>query len=187
MKKNLFLLTICALFSLTNVMAQSHTNEHENSEHSEHSELKKFTMAISIGHTYLKTIEENDHGLNVLPTFGLDIEYWFTKKWAVGFKGDIEIATYIIEHKDNEVEIERERPMILTTPVFYKPWNNGFVFMLGPGIEIEKSENFFVTRMGVAYDMHLPHNMFVSPELVYDIKGGYINSLTAAIGIGIRL
>ncbi len=185
MNKNIFIYILSvSIFCFSFNSFSQDTEEHNVNKHSE---FKRFSVAVNIGHGYLKTIQENDNGLNVLPTYGLEVEYWINKKWAVGFKGDIEIATYIIEKRENEVEIERERPLILTTPVFFKPWEtNGFIFMLGPGIEIEKEENFFVVRMGVAYDVHLSHNWYVAPELIYDIKGGFINSFTAAIGFGKR-
>ena len=147
--------------------------------------MKHFRAAIGIGHGHIPTASNEENNFLVLPIWGLDLQYWFNEKWAIGFKGDVEIAIYIIEDKDKESHLERENPIILTTPLFFSPWeNNGWVFFLGQGVELEGDHNFFVLRSGVGYEVHLPNNWDVSPEFIYDIKGGYVNSFTIAIGIG---
>lgn len=58
--------------------------------------------------------------------------------------------------------------------------------MIGPGMELEKHENFFVMRFGVAYDFELGKHWDVAPEIIYDFKNGHINSFTFAISFGKR-
>lgn len=165
----------------------SYSQSHMDEYHAETEEFKHFRVAMNIGHGYIPSASKENNTAVVLPTWGLDLEYWFTEKWGMGFKGDVEIANYIIEREGEEEHIEREKPLILTTTAFIKPWEtNGFIFFAGPGIEIEKEENFFVTRLGVAYEMHLPHHWDVAPEFIYDLKSGFVNSYTIAIGIGKR-
>lgn len=177
-------LVFAFFFGLTfmSVNGQDHDG-HDDDKH----EFKHFRIAMSIGHGYIPTATKQDASFLVLPTWGVDFQYWRNEKWAIGFKGDLEIANYIIDDKDNENQLERESPLILTTPIFYSPWEeNGVVFLMGPGVELEGDHDFFVVRMGVGYEMHLPRNWDVAPEVIYDLKGGYVNSFTLAIGIGRR-
>lgn len=178
MKKSILIATFL-LFQVS-INGQNH-EEHITEEH----EFKHFRAAIAIGHGHIPTASKENSGFLVLPTWGFDLQYWFNEKWAFGFKGDLEIANYIIEDKEGENQLERENPIILTTPVFYSPWeNNGWEFFMGPGVELEGEHNFFVWRTGVAYEFHLGKGWDFAPEVIYDLKGGYVNSFTIAFGVG---
>ena len=67
--------------------------EHENSEHQEeeHASSKKHAISFAFSHTHINSAKENDKGSNwiVAPSFGLNYNYIFNPKWAIGLHSDI--------------------------------------------------------------------------------------------------
>lgn len=182
MKKHIkFLFTILLLLVVCQpLFSQSHSEEESH-------DFKHFRLSAAIGHAYIpKAISENSSVI-VIPTFGLDLQYWFSHKWGIALKNDLEIATYFVENKnENSNELIRKNPVIMAIPVLFSPWNNHFTFILGPGIEFEEHENFSVFRMGVGSEFEIGNHWDFAPEIIYDLKDGHINSLTFAIGVGKR-
>lgn len=176
---NYLLIAIVLLFSVS-LIGQEH---HEEETH----ELKHFRIAAAIGYSYIPEAKTEASTFLLIPIFGLDIQYWFSHKWGIALKNDIEIADYLVESNSDKVEVVREYPIIMALPVLYSPWENrGFNFILGPGIEFDGHTNFFVLRMGVGSEFEIGNHWDFSPELIYDLKNGHINSLTLAIGVGKR-
>ncbi|SNR33543.1 hypothetical protein SAMN06265371_101407 [Lutibacter agarilyticus] len=175
----IYLLSFLFLFT-GNIFGQSQ----ENLSHSEHG-LKNFRVAINLGHVFIPSALISDKKFAVLPVLGLDVQYWFSHKWGVGLKNDIEIANYFVE-RDDETILERENPVIVSLPVYFSPWDNGVTFLLGPGIELDDHENLSVFRIGVGYEIEVAHHWDFAPEIVYDLKNGHINAFTIAIGVGKR-
>ena len=171
---------ILGLFMSTNLYGQSHENE-------DHHEFKNFRVAVALGHAYIFEASSVNTNLLIIPTIGLETQYWFSHKWGLSLKGDIEIANYLVEDKDNNSNtLVRENPVILALPVLFSPWENHFTFILGPGIEFEEHENFSIFRMGVGSEFEFGNHWDFAPEIIYDLKDGHINSLTLAIAIGKR-
>ena len=177
---NYILITIALLFSVSLIGQEPHEEETH--------EFKHFRVAAAIGHAYIPEAKTDTDTFLLIPTFGLDLQYWFNPKWGIALKNDIEIADYIVEGNDGENnEIAREYPIIVAIPVLFSPWENrGFNFILGPGIEFEDHEDFFVIRVGFGSEFEIGNHWDFSPELIYDLKNGHINSLTLAFGIGKR-
>lgn len=151
-------------------------------------EFKHFRVAAAIGHAYIpKAKFENSSGV-IIPTFGLELQYWHNPKWGITLKSDLEIATYSVESKNDntEAELVREYPVIVALPVLFSPWDNNLTFILGPGIEFEEHTNFSVLRIGVGTEVEFGNHWDFAPEIIYDLKNGHINSLTIAIGVGKR-
>ncbi len=164
----------------SNLFAQSHAEE-------EHHEFKRFMAAVNIGHSYSPgaSFEGKDY-FGIIPAWGLDLQFWFNRKWGLALKGDIEIARYTLEDKGTEEVLERENPKILSLPVLFRPFEEGLTFLLGPGIEFDAHHNFNVLRFGVGYEFEFPGHWGFAPELVYDLKDAHYNAFTIAIGVGKR-
>lgn len=178
-------LLIVLLFLNLKTYSQEHSLVvgHDVDVHSTNNEFKHFRIAATMGHGYIPSATTSDTKLVVLPTWGLDVQYWFNTRLAVGFKSDIELASYFVDVNSEETLI-RENPVILSLPIFYSPYGKDLVFLLGPGVELEGHEDFFVFRMGVGYELHLARGWDFTPEFVYDLKDGHINALTLSVGIG---
>lgn len=170
------------LFLLMGIV--SYGQEHHNETHHE---FKNFRIAAAIGHAYIPDAKTASDQFVMIPTFGLEFQYWFSHKWGLGLKSDLEIANYVIQDSNGNVDYVRENPVIMALPVLFSPWENrGFNFILGPGVEFEGHENFFVFRAGFGSEFEVGNHWDFAPEIIYDLKNGHINSLTIAIGIGKR-
>lgn len=147
----------------------------------EHENFKHFRISPVISHTFIPTTTSEGDKTVIVPTFGLDLEYWVNEKWGFGFHNDIELETFEIE-KDHEIYVEKEFPLVLTFDALYK-FKEHWVFVLGAGAEFEKNEKLFIMRAGLEYEIEFGNHWDVSPTIVYDHRSN--NSSTWGIGIGI--
>lgn len=181
MKRNSILLSIAFLLSINaSLFAQQHEEEQE------HEVIKHHMVALVIAHTHIPKGYQSSKGTEILivPSWGLNYDYWFNTTWAIGLHADMEIATYIIED-DTGTDLERERPIIISIVGSYKPWK-GLMFGVGFGKEFEPHHNFWVYRFGVEYGIKLPHHWDIGPALVFDFKENLYDSWTIGLGIGKR-
>lgn len=154
----------------------------------DHHDFKHFRISALIGHAYIPEAKSESDDFVAIPTFGFDIQFWFNHKWGIALKNDLEIANYLVESNNSEsIDIARKYPVIIALPALFSPWkNNHFTFILGPGVELASSGNFSVIRMGVGSEFKIGNDWDFSPELIYDLKDGHINSITLALGVGKR-
>ncbi len=186
MTKNIMLFSHLFMLVLLVLSSPIYGQSHDEIVIHKH-EFRNFRMAVNLGHGYIPSATTADNKFVVLPVWGLDFQYWFNSKWGIALKNDVEIANYFIEVTGKSSEtLERENPVIISLPVLFSPWENGFTFLLGPGIELESGHNFSIFRLGVSYEFELSGHWDFAPELVYDLKDGHINALTIAIGVGKR-
>lgn len=181
MKSKISILSVFLILAVQFVFGQEH-------EIDNHHEFKHFRLSALLGHAYIPEAKSETDEFVAIPTFGFDIQYWFNHKWGVALKNDLEIANYLVEAKDSgSSAIVRQYPVIIALPILYSPWERThFTFILGPGIEIAHGANFSVIRMGVGSEFKIGNDWDFSPELIYDLKDGHINSLTLAVGVGKR-
>ncbi len=181
MKSKISIISVFLICAVQFVFGQEH-------EIDDHHEFKHIRLSALLGHAYIPEAKSEADEFVAIPTFGFDIQYWFNHKWGVALKNDLEIANYIVEAKNGESsDIARKYPVIIALPVLYSPWDKShFTFILGPGIEFDSSKNFNVIRMGVGSEFLIGNDWDFSPELIYDLKDGHINSLTLAVGVGKR-
>ncbi len=167
---------IFSFSALVFVQAQEHADiPHKSAPH--------FRIAGLIGHTFIPTTP-NGHNRTIIPSWGFDIEYWFSHKWAIGLHNDMEIQSFVIERGQDEF-LEREYPLVLTLDALYNI-KNGLVLQFGPGYEIEKNESFFLIRAGLEYEIEMNHHWDISPTIFYDNRFNANDTWTVALGIGKR-
>ncbi|WP_281777710.1 hypothetical protein [Croceibacter atlanticus] len=61
---------------------------------------------------------------------------------------------------------------------------NGFVLSVGPGVELEKNESFFLARVGVEYEYDINENFYLMPTLFHDQRFDGFSTTTFGLGIG---
>lgn len=155
-------------------------------DHEPEEVFKHNRVSLTFGHTHIprgSPSVTNGSSL-VVPSWGLNYEYWFTRKWALGLHNDTEIATYIVEDNTGST-IERERPVIVSIVGIYNPWK-GLEFVAGFGHEFETHQSFWVYRVGIEYEIEFGHHWDLGPAFVVDIKENFYDSFTLAIVIGKR-
>jgi len=178
MYKWTFLLAVSLLLYVP--LLGQHQNPGHSPETTEH--FKKFRAAVLIGHTFIPTRHSSER--LIIPSWGLDIEYWFNATWGLGLHNDIELQSFLIERGDDEL-IEREYPLVITLDLLYKPWR-GLVLQLGPGYELEAAENYFLMRVGAEYEFELPGHWDISPTFFYDTREKVYDTWSIALGVGKR-
>ncbi len=173
------------LVLLIPLMGLGQHEDHSTDGADEKISLPPFRIALLIGHTLIP--EEHAEENFFIPSWGLDIEYWLSSKFGLGIHNDLEIETFVIINEQGEMdELERVSPLVLTFDLLYKPYK-GLVLQLGPGIEIEKDENYTLFRTGIEYEFEINHHWDISPTVFYDSRfdGGY-HTWSIALGIGRR-
>lgn len=179
-RSNLFLTLLFLLLSIS--MFAQHGERHQN--HHGKQPFPHFRAAVLLGHTLIP--EEHAGEAFFIPSWGLDLEYWMNPKWGIGLHSDLEIETFVILRDEGEFgELERLSPLVLTLDVLYKPWK-GLVLQLGPGIELERNENFSLFRAGIEYEFELSHHWDLAPTVFYDSRTDEYHTWSIALGVGKR-
>jgi hypothetical protein len=179
MRKVILSIIIC--FSVLFAFSQTHHIDSHREDES-HRSFPHFRVAALIGHTL---IPEEHAGKNfVIPSWGLDLEYWFGPYWGLGLHNDLEIETFVILN-GAEGDLERRYPLVTTLDLLYKPWK-GLVLQFGPGIEFEPSENFALLRVGIEYEFELTHHWDIAPTFFYDTRLSEYQTWSLALGVGKR-
>lgn len=180
-----FFLSILCLYSI----AQNNTEEHQHSNpdkefhsHNEHHDLR---VGLVVAHTYIPTNTIRGQETFIVPTIGLDIEYWVNHKWGIGLHNDLELEVFEVETDQGGIFIEKRFPILFTLDVLYKPYK-GLVLLAGPGYEIEPNQNLYVFRAGIEYEVELNEVWDFAPVIVYDYRHNAFDTYSYGIGIGMR-
>lgn len=185
---------IALLITVTNaaVLSAQHHGQQAHAETQDSSHVTKiikrhnffphFRGAVFISHTFIPAVAENTRV--AIPSYGLDLEYWFNHDWGIGLHNDLELENFIIE-QGNEEFLERDYPLVSSLDLLYRPWR-GLVFQVGPGIEIDRNETFFLFRLGVEYEVELGHHWDLYPTLFYDTREDAFTTISIGLGVGKR-
>lgn len=172
-----------AVLLAQNVQAQHHeANTAPHTEPRAYSDEPHFRFASFISHTFIPGL--SDGGRIAIPSYGVDLEYWFNNRWGVGLHNDIELETFIVERENNEFT-ERRFPIVTTLDLLYH-LNSGIVFVIGPGLEFDITEQFMLFRIGVEYELELEHHWDLYPTIFYDMRADAFTTFTFGLGVGKR-
>ncbi len=157
------------------------SQEHQEASHKDttNQRHKKHRVAFILAHSYISL--ENNEILSI-PTFGLDYEYWLSKRWGIGIFSDVELITKEVSPTVDGMITEREYPIVVTLDVLWNPIEH-WELVLGPGFISEKGEIRSLVRVGLEYDLKLSHHWDVAPNIFYDRK--FDGNYAVSIGIGI--
>ena len=149
--------------------------------------IKHHHFVAGLGQSLIPTAEEfgGDNNLTVVATWGVSYEYLFNKHVGLGWKNEIELSKYVLEDNDG-TNIKREFPFSSSIVFIYNPLEGLGVF-LGPGIEFEPDENFYIFLIGVSYEWELPKYFDISPEISYELKNGHTGAISFALEVGYRI
>lgn len=66
-------------------------------------------------------------------------------------------------------------------------FGGGFVVTVGPGIELEKEESFYLIRLGIEYEKDITDSFYLLPTLFVDQRFDGYNSWNIGLGVGLKL
>lgn len=145
------------------------------------------SIGLNIGHEHLFHGIDADGGNKtlILPYWGLDYNFQFARKFAVGVHVDYVNESFEVEKnlESGSQTVERSRPLAPALMGFYKPserWSLG----LGIGGEFSKEENYLLNRFAVEYGVEIRNGWEVFGVLQYDIRWKAYDTWTVGMGIG---
>lgn len=104
----------------------------------------------------------------IIPIIGLDYDYWFSHKIALGLWSDLELNSYTISYEDQQY-LDRNYAIVASLVVIYEPIHNWALFA-GPGYEIEAHHNFPLLKIGTEYGKSFEGGWGMGLALSVDIK-----------------
>jgi hypothetical protein len=142
-------------------------------------------IAVVFGYTHIPSAFEAGHESKsvFVPTIGLDYFMQFAKGWKVGAVLDLELNNYLVDF--NREALEREKALVTGVLVGYE-FAHRWSFLLGPGIEFEKTKNLFLLRASAEYEFELGEYWGLFPSVNYDFKQEY-STWSVNIGVSKRL
>ncbi len=168
--KSIIASIICLILVIPFSSAQ-HAEDTSDAQHTEHegpSHRHKVTLVMA--NSFLKNdFDDEPNSILIVPTFGLNYDFFFHPKWGVGFHSDIVLQQFKVESHDGHEELLRENPVALVAVGLFKPIPS-LTLIAGYGIEIETHENIQLLRLGVEYGFHLPGNWELGFALEFDRK-----------------
>ncbi|HEY4286636.1 MAG TPA: hypothetical protein VGN00_06010 [Puia sp.] len=174
-KKEAFLVLLSSC-----ILAVTHAQE-EKSFRPTHS------IGLNIGHEFsFSGVDDNgNRTLTVLPYWGLDYNFQFARKFAIGLHTDFITESFKVEKNldggDHEV-VERSYPIAPAVMGFYKPTEH-WSFGLGVGGEFAKEENHFLNRIAAEYGADITNGWEVFGVFQYDIRWRSYDTWTLGLGI----
>lgn len=146
---------------------------------------KHFRISPVLSHTYIPTATSEGTQTIIVPSIGLDLEYWFSHKFGIGLHNDLELFNYEIEKPGHQLTVEREYPVVVTLDGLAKVYKD-LVVVFGAGIEFEKNQNLFIVRTGLEYEIEFSEYWDLAPTFFYDYRHNEFGTWSIGIGIGRR-
>ena len=174
MKKIYFLSFTLIIFSFLKVSAQNEIEEKEK--------IQRHRIALFTGYTIISEAVTSDSTSKMIitPTLGIDYEYYFTEKIALGLVNDLELDDYVIEDSEGEL-LERDYSFRTALVFVYEPFEWWSVFA-GGGYEFESNEGFALIKIGTDFTKKFEQGWDASVSIDYDIKE---ENSSPAIGVSV--
>jgi hypothetical protein len=148
--------------------------------------LKRHKVSVVFGDAVVHGVHNSHTGkeqYELVPSFGIDYEYWLSHKWAIATYNEIVFSNIIVEH-DEEEYIERETALLFSGVLVFEPLKRFTVFA-GTGVEKDPNHTLMVAYLGTEYAFIRSDDWEVSIGAGYISKELY-DSFTFGIVIGRR-
>ena len=155
--------------------------ENENSAKEETKGRHRLTLLMANSHVPSASEVDGDKKILLIPAWGLNYDYWFNEKWALGLHSEIFLQQFKIEEYSNSTTIERSYPVAVSLVGLFKPTKH-WTFLLGGGREFEEHESFYLVCLGTEYGIELPDNWEININLIYDNKIDAYDSWMFGVG-----
>jgi hypothetical protein len=145
---------------------------------------QKIRGAIMMGNSHMPKATEGGNHVAIIPVWGFDVDYYFHKRWSVAIQGDVKLQSFEVEN-DNVV-VERSYPFAVATVIHYHALRH-WSFFAGPGIELEKHENFYLGKIGTEYSFEITDNFEIALNFAYENKQEVYDGWTFGIAFNKKL
>ena len=106
-----------------------------------------------------------------IPTIGFEYLRELNGRIGLGITSEFEIGYHIVEGKGSDSKVSkyhRESAVLIQPTLFYRVYK-GLILVAGAGVELEKNENLFLTKLGLEYKIRLQNpNWIMLPGLSWD-------------------
>jgi hypothetical protein len=162
-------------------------NAQENESDKEKEERYRHRITVMMANSHIPNMKgiEGQSKFSIVPTWGLDYDFWFNGKWAIGLHNDLVLQQYKIIKEEDQTEVERSYPLGTCIVGIYHPFKH-IAFVTGIGKEFEKHENFGMWKIGAEYGFELPKAWELSLNLQYDNKFNAYDSWLFGLGVSKR-
>lgn len=140
--------------------------------------------AIMMANAHVPTATVEGKTIIIIPTWGMDVDYFFHKRWSVALQSDIKLQTFEVETEG--VLLERSFPVSLAGVVHYhakRHWS----FFAGPGYEFERHKNLYLFKIGTEYSFEVNESFEIALNLSYENKQEVYDSFLFGIAFNKRL
>jgi hypothetical protein len=179
------IIVVLATFPFFGVAQEVGDIHHKELDHQEHS-FKRFKVIFAFAQSYIPPyhLHEESESSQLIPTDGIELQYFFSHKFFVKWTNEVEFLTYSLKDSKGEHYV-RDNAFLTMLTLGYEFYDN-FAFFAGAGYEFEKSKNLWVCRFGLEYTFKINENWEISPELLYDVKKDSHTAFTWGVGFGYR-
>ena len=147
-----------------------HICGHAESPEEEEYEAPFHALSLITANSYITNyVRDNKNALILVPTFGINYDYFIRTNWGIGVHTDIIVQQYKIERHDNQAEVIRDNPVAVCGMLSYK-FLPRFKLTGGYGVELEKNENINLFRLGIEYGIPLRDKWELGFTFEYDHK-----------------
>jgi hypothetical protein len=173
------------LIALTVFSFSANAQEEEENE-SESFARHRITLMMANSHIPAADNVNGDRFVFIVPTWGFNYDYWFSRRFGLGLHNDIVLQKYKIEDHADERIIERSFPVTVNAVGLFKATEK-WIFAAGLGREFEKNESFNMFLLGTEYGIELPNDWELNFNLNYENKWEVYDSWIFGIGFSKKL
>jgi hypothetical protein len=141
--------------------------------------------ALVMAYSYIPQAYEGGKTVAIIPAWGLDLDYHFSRKWAIFIQNDVKLQSFEIEDED-EVVLERNFPFSIAVLGHYTPFSR-LSFFAGPGIELEKNRNLWIFKIGVGYSFEISETFELGIGLIYENREELYDGLNFGVSFSYQL
>ena len=163
-----------------------HVVNDNNENHENHKTFKRHRISLAISQSYIPSIHlhEGDASAQIIPTNGIEYQFFFTHKFSAKWINEVEFLTYTVKGEDGEHRV-RDNAFLSAIVLGYEVYDHLGIFA-GVGYEFEDSEDLWVTRIGAEYSFELPRYWDITPAAIFDYKKDSHTAYTFSLTIGRR-
>ncbi len=145
---------------------------------------KQIRAAIMMANSHVPNAYEGDTKVDVSPTWGFDVDYFFHKRWSVALQGDIKIQKFEVDFEGGT--LERSYPIALAGVIHYHAMRH-WSFYVGPGYELDKNENLFLVKLGTEYSFEISEDFEIALNLAIENKDNVYDTWTFGVAFNKRI